>query len=136
MGRMISLALRSGIPLMEIHRQLRGIASDRAIGLGPNKVLSVPDAIGIVLERWWRDKQGVQQDLLAGQSRGDMPAREQIVSTAPPAPSSVSGSGEQAQWDSGIRNESFIGTCPDCGSSLEFAEGCVKCQVCGFSECG
>ena len=52
MGRLISLALRSGIPLMEIHRQLRGISSDRAVGLGPNKVLSVPDAIGIALEEW------------------------------------------------------------------------------------
>ena len=30
----------------------------------------------------------------------------------------------------------FIGTCPDCGSQLEYAEGCVKCHVCGFSECG
>ena len=68
MGRLISLALRSGIPLMEIHRQLRGISSDRAVGLGPNKVLSVPDAIGIALEEWWRDKQGVQQELLADQT--------------------------------------------------------------------
>ncbi len=34
MGRLISLALRSGIPLMEVHRQLRGISSDRAVGLG------------------------------------------------------------------------------------------------------
>src|SRR5215207_4172583 len=33
MGRLISLALRSGIPLMEIHKQLRGISSDRAVGL-------------------------------------------------------------------------------------------------------
>jgi ribonucleoside-diphosphate reductase alpha chain len=38
-GRLISLALRSGIPLAEIHKQLRGISSDRAVGLGPNKVL-------------------------------------------------------------------------------------------------
>jgi ribonucleoside-diphosphate reductase alpha chain len=47
-------------------------------------------------------------------------------------------SGEQVQlslggYDSG---ESFMGTCPDCGSQLEYAEGCVKCHVCGFSECG
>jgi hypothetical protein len=28
------------------------------------------------------------------------------------------------------------GACPDCGSQLEFAEGCVKCHVCGYSECG
>src|SRR5690348_2770562 len=66
MGRLLSLALRSGIPLMEVHKQLRGIASDRPIGLGPNKVLSVPDAIGIAIEQWWREKQGVQQELLGG----------------------------------------------------------------------
>src|SRR6185503_20855016 len=58
-----SLALRSGIPLQSIHKQLRGISSDRAVGLGPNKILSVPDAIGVALDEWWRDKvQGVQQD--------------------------------------------------------------------------
>jgi ribonucleoside-diphosphate reductase alpha chain len=139
MGRMISLALRSGIPLPEIHRQLRGIASDRAIGLGPNKVLSVPDAIGIVLERWWREKQqGIQQDLLGAQPRNEVPAREQISTPSPASSPVVGGAGEQGQWamELGLRNEAFIGTCPDCGSSLEFAEGCVKCQVCGFSECG
>jgi hypothetical protein len=32
--------------------------------------------------------------------------------------------------------QDFIGTCPDCGSQLAFVEGCVKCHVCGFSECG
>jgi ribonucleoside-diphosphate reductase alpha chain len=30
----------------------------------------------------------------------------------------------------------LVGACPDCGSQLEFAEGCMKCHVCGFSECG
>src|SRR2546422_1359424 len=34
-GRLISLALRSGIPLREVYRQLRGISSDRVGGLGP-----------------------------------------------------------------------------------------------------
>src|SRR2546422_4236244 len=63
-GRLISLALRSGIPLREVYRQLRGISSDRVVGLGPNKVMSVPDAIGIAIEKWMQDKQGVQQDLL------------------------------------------------------------------------
>ncbi|MBX7119796.1 MAG: vitamin B12-dependent ribonucleotide reductase, partial [Gemmatimonadaceae bacterium] len=46
-GRLISLALRSGIGIQQVHRQLRGISSDRAVGLGPNKILSMPDAIGI-----------------------------------------------------------------------------------------
>src|SRR5690606_5893856 len=57
MGRLISLALRSGIPMKEIHRQLRGISSDRVIGLGANKVMSVPDAVGIAIERYMQDKQ-------------------------------------------------------------------------------
>ncbi|MGH7718538.1 MAG: vitamin B12-dependent ribonucleotide reductase, partial [Gemmatimonadaceae bacterium] len=133
MGRLISLALRSGIPIMSIHRQLRGIASDRPIGLGPHKVLSVPDAIGIAIEHWWRDKQGVQQELLGDtpSRAGTVPAREQI--TAP-----VESSAEQTQlsFDASSYSESFMGTCPDCGSQLEYAEGCVKCHVCGFSECG
>jgi ribonucleoside-diphosphate reductase alpha chain len=64
-GRLISLALRSGIPIMAVHKQLRGISSDRAVGLGPSKVLSVPDAIGAALYEWHMEKQGVQQELIA-----------------------------------------------------------------------
>jgi ribonucleoside-diphosphate reductase alpha chain len=135
MGRLISLALRSGIPIREVHRQLRGIASDKAIGLGPNKVLSVPDAIGIALEKWMREKQGVQQDLLGA---GPTPISPIEVTQPRPSTTASSGESEQAQYgfDAVNRSESFIGTCPDCGSSLEFAEGCAKCHVCGFSECG
>src|SRR5881628_3121804 len=69
-GRLISLALRSGIPLREVYRQLRGISSDRVVGLGPNKVMSVPDAIGIAIEKWMQEKQGIQQDLLGGTGAG------------------------------------------------------------------
>jgi ribonucleoside-diphosphate reductase alpha chain len=136
-GRLISLALRSGIPLSEVHKQLRGISSDRAVGLGPNKVLSVPDAIGIALERWWRDKQGVQQELLeppAQPPRTTPPAPQREEVTARTTPSE----GESAQYlfDGYDSGQAFMGTCPDCGSQLEYAEGCVKCHVCGFSECG
>ncbi|UCG86938.1 MAG: vitamin B12-dependent ribonucleotide reductase [Gemmatimonadota bacterium] len=128
-GRLISLALRSGVPMQEIHRQLRGISSDRVTGLGPNKVLSVPDAIGIAMEKWMQDKQGIQQDLLDGAS-AQQGATVSIGSTT------VSRSnGEMMQFE--IRGaEQHAGACPDCGSQLEFAEGCVKCHVCGYSECG
>jgi len=134
MGRMISLALRSGIPLREVHKQLRGISSDRAVGLGPNKVLSVPDAIGIALEEWLREKQGVQQDLLAQSS-------QPMLSTPRPATEPVQVGDDASQMAMGFDAytggaESFMQTCPDCGSSLELAEGCAKCHVCGFSECG
>jgi ribonucleoside-diphosphate reductase alpha chain len=124
MGRMISLALRSGIPLKEIHRQLRGISSDRVVGLGPNKVMSVPDAIGIAIEKWLQEKQGIQQDLL-GPDAAAVPSRE-----------IVGGSAGEALLRSGGEAQDFIGACPDCGSQLAFVEGCAKCHVCGFSECG
>jgi ribonucleoside-diphosphate reductase alpha chain len=132
-GRLISLALRSGISIQAIHRQLRGIASDRAIGLGPNKVLSVPDAIGIAIESWIRQKQGVQQELL----RGETPTGPQSA-VVPSEPVSVTTGAAQTQYEfeSVNRDQSFMGTCPDCGSQLEQAEGCSKCHVCGFSECG
>jgi ribonucleoside-diphosphate reductase alpha chain len=120
-GRLISLALRSGVPLTKVYRQLRDISSDRAVGLGPNKVKSVPDAIGIAIEKWLQGRNGIQQDLL--NTTTAMAPRELV-----PGPS-----GEAA-----LRSapEDFIGACPDCGSQLAFVEGCAKCHVCGYSECG
>jgi ribonucleoside-diphosphate reductase alpha chain len=128
-GRLISLGLRSGIPLSEIHRQLRGISSDRAVGLGPSKVMSVPDAIGIAIERWMQEKHGVQQELLEKH-----PQLRDTVSSVRVEPTTT---GEELTVEARSAQEmQFIGVCPDCGSQLEFAEGCAKCHVCGYSECG
>ena len=133
-GRLISLSLRSGIPIREVHRQLRGIASDRATGLGPNKVLSVPDAIGIALENWMRDKQGIQQELLKAESSAPSGSAAPVTSSA--AVSAGGAAQTQYEFEKVSGAETFIGTCPDCGSSMEMAEGCAKCHVCGYSECG
>jgi ribonucleoside-diphosphate reductase alpha chain len=98
------------------------------VGLGPSKVLSVPDAIGIAIEKWMHEKQGVQQDLLASGQAGEgatAPAREMVA-----------GLGGEAALRSRSPDQDFIGACPDCGSQLAFIEGCAKCHVCGFSECG
>ena len=126
-GRLISLALRSGIPIEGIYRQLRGISSDRVSGLGPHKVLSVPDAIGIAIERWMQEKQGIQQDLLEQRERSD------ATVTIGRRHTGLNGTAMQFE---ALDAEQHAGACPDCGSQLEFAEGCVKCHVCGYSECG
>jgi ribonucleoside-diphosphate reductase alpha chain len=123
-GRLISLALRSGIPLRVIHRQLRDISSDRITGLGPNKVKSVPDAIAIAIERWTQEKNGIQQDLLSAAGAEQVPARETVMQAG----------GELLERRPS--DQDFIGACPDCGSQLAFVEGCAKCHVCGYSECG
>ncbi len=118
-GRLVSLALRSGIPITSLAAQLRGISCDRAVGIGPNKVLSAPDAIGQAIERYLEEREGVQEDLPLAPMR--------TASATMPSPRSSKHSGA----------DSFIGSCPECGTgSLAYEEGCVKCHVCGFSECG
>jgi ribonucleoside-diphosphate reductase alpha chain len=134
LGRLISLALRSGIPMREVWRQLRGISSDRVIGLGPNKVLSVPDAVGIAIERWMVEKQGIQQELLPGAAAAPT-VRAAEPEEAPVVARVGEGSGGEQMMFGGMQ-ETLSGACPDCGSQLEYAEGCVKCHVCGYSECG
>jgi ribonucleoside-diphosphate reductase alpha chain len=125
-GRLISLALRSGIAIQEVIQQLIGISCDRAVGYGPNKVLSVPDAIAQALQQHEAEKQGIQQDLLAG------------IRAVPVPQSVLPGSGGQAQLGFGGYDPAatFIGTCPECHSGLQYMEGCVKCLSCGYSECG
>jgi len=121
MGRLMSLALRSGISIQQVKDQVRGISCDRAVGLGPNKVLSVPDAVGQAIERYLEEKAGVQEalPLLLPTPQG---ARQ-------PQAAADSSSGYDGQLD--------IGTCPECGTGhLAFEEGCKKCHVCGYSECG
>ena len=117
-GRLISLALRSGIPVSAVKDQLRGVSSDRAVGVGPSKVLSLPDAIGQAIERYMAEKEGVQETLPLG--------------------ATVDAGGAQSQVSSGAgQQENFFGSCPECGAGqLSFEEGCVKCHICGYSECG
>jgi len=117
-GRLVSLALRSGIPISRVKDQLRGISCDRAVGVGPNKVLSAPDAIGQAIERYLEEKEGVQETL----------------------PLTVSTQGEAQTHVSAfhaVQQESFLGACPECGGGqMAYEEGCMKCHICGYSECG
>ena len=98
----------------------------------------------MALEDWWRDHtQGVQQDLLTSAPETPTVSSSPIAGSPPrevPAAAviaPVNGSAAHFAAEAyASAAASFIGTCPDCGSQLEFAEGCVKCHVCGFSECG
>ena len=130
LGRLISLSLRSGIPLQDVAKQIRGISCDRAVGFGPNKVLSMPDAVGQVLELYLAEKDGIQQELpIAG-----APSVEAAAIRSAPRPAGQGGT--QAQVEAYDPGDAFMGTCPECASDLQFAEGCVKCMTCGYSECG
>ncbi|MCE7739575.1 MAG: TSCPD domain-containing protein [Candidatus Heimdallarchaeota archaeon] len=90
-GRLISLALRSGIKLESIADHLSGIRCPNPNFYQGQTVLSCPDGIAHVLEKY-----------LDGETI--------------------------------IRPNGTI-ACPDCGSMLEFAEGCFTCRSCGYSKC-
>jgi len=118
-GRLVSLALRSGIPIARIKDQLRGISCDRAVGVGPNKVLSAPDAVGQAIERYLEEKEGIQEAL-------------PLTVRAPQGATQMQASIYHKQQE-----QSFIGACPECGGGqMAYEEGCMKCHICGYSECG
>jgi len=79
----------------------------------------VPDAIGQAIERYLQEKEGVQEDL-------------------PLTVSATQGATQTQASSSSFGSETFdMGTCPDCGTGhLAFEEGCKKCHICGYSECG
>jgi ribonucleoside-diphosphate reductase alpha chain len=54
--RLISLALRSGVPVNKVIRQLRGIGGSSQTFAGGARILSIPDAIAQVLHRHFGDK--------------------------------------------------------------------------------
>jgi ribonucleoside-diphosphate reductase alpha chain len=144
-GRLISLALRFGVPVSEVHQQLRGISSDRAIGFGANKVLSVPDAIAQAIEAREQEKAGIQQELIPEVASGatsavaqvDEPSRALSAEREEPSRAlSAEREAPQLALTGYDPSETFMGTCPDCQSQLEFAEGCMKCHSCGYSGVG
>ena len=121
-GRLVSLSLRSGIPITAVRDQLRGISCDRAVGIGANKVLSAPDAIAQAIDHYIAEKEGVQVEL---EIDATAPARAEAAA----AMTARSGYVDEAAV--------VLGACPSCGAShLAFEEGCKKCYVCGYSECG
>ncbi|MBW7932258.1 MAG: vitamin B12-dependent ribonucleotide reductase [Gemmatimonadaceae bacterium] len=129
LGRVISLALRSGIPLMQIHKQIRGISSDRAVGFGAQKVLSMPDAVAIALAEWYAERtHGVQASLPMLSVPVGHAASPSGAELAPVF--AFAAAAHEPYYDA-------HGACPDCGAGKVYSGGCVECSVrCGWSECG
>jgi ribonucleoside-diphosphate reductase alpha chain len=139
-GRLISYILRMTSPtkqtdrLREIVRQLSGIGGGRSLGLGPNRVRSLPDGIGQVLDMYLRDKAGALPGMeeKTNGNGGTLSAGHKIEeeSEADFRPEGVQPTSESAQWVK-------IGDlCPECGeAAVVNEEGCRKCYACGYSEC-
>ena len=61
-GRLVSLALRSGVSVRDIVTQIKGIGGEHPVFRGKGLLLSIPDAIAWVLERRYLKDQAVVVD--------------------------------------------------------------------------
>jgi ribonucleoside-diphosphate reductase alpha chain len=134
-GRLISYILRMTSPtkqtdrLREIVRQTVGIGGGRSLGLGPNRVRSLPDGIGQVLDMYLRDKQGSP----VGQSGASPDVDEKTNGNG-------NGMGHKIEEESeaafDLQPIKIGDLCPECGeAAVVNEEGCRKCYACGYSEC-
>jgi ribonucleoside-diphosphate reductase alpha chain len=119
-GRLISYILRLSSPveptqrLQDVLNQLLGIGGGRALGFGPNRIRSLPDAVGHVLEEYLQARAERTEQPLAPAAPLEQPL---------PALNDVAG-------------QKIGDLCPECGqASVVNEEGCRKCYSCGFSEC-
>ena len=119
-SRLISLAMRSGIPIEEIIDQLKGIRGPSPFWSEGNLVLSIPDAIAQLLERHVKRGQ-TKLPFANGNHRSE--TSEQMTMVAVEAKE---------------RNIADFGTapvCPQCGSQVILEERCLHCHNCGWSQC-
>jgi len=121
-GRLISYVLRMSSPvsprkrLKEIIRQLSGIGGERSLGIGPNRVRSLPDGIAQILSEYIEETAAV--DAPATPTKPNQPTQAELplVTSAKP--------------------HTLGDLCPSCGAAtFIYEEGCQKCYSCGFSRC-
>lgn len=104
-ARLASIALRSGIEIEEVIKQMRGIRCTSTVRNQNMPCTSCPDAIARVIRE--------VQDSLTG---GGL---------------TVSASSGEKTKEPERRKDG----CPDCGERLEHEGGCISCRNCGYSKC-
>jgi len=114
--RLISLALRSGIPAKEVIKQIKGIRGPLPSWSESGMILSLPDAISQMLEK----------HIARDQSKLELEYK--------PAPTEAQAN-PNGNLSGDIADYGMAPECPDCGNILEIGEGCLKCRFCGFSKC-
>jgi ribonucleoside-diphosphate reductase alpha chain len=155
LGRLASLLLRCGVDAGLIADQLEGIGGSRSIGFGPNRIASVPDALGRILRgyegRSWEpggnhtmsvdiDVSGALKQLkteekleiaqaLAFPAYPVMPVEAAVFSQTAALEAG-------ADFTAAIAGKATGQSCPECNNLTLYKDsGCTKCIACGYSAC-
>ena len=102
-----SLALQYGVPLEDLSKKFRGVHFEPA-GLTNNKELPNASSLIDYIFRWL------------------------VLRFGKPSPSVTA----NALASGALEDVSTGLACPDCGSVVVFAEGCLTCRSCGYTKCG
>ncbi len=147
--RMVSLFLRSGGSMDLVMDQLEGIGSHLSIPTKDGRVMSLGDALGKSIRKYWVAKKayGLKAILLGevdidavtngngnGHNGHAHPQALDVVGHLADTKMLMKGTAKSQLNEE--RLNSFKLKCPECGAgTLAFMEGCVKCGVCGYSKC-
>jgi len=107
-ARLVSLGLRSNVQVESIMRQLKGIRCPSPMWYKGKIITSCSDGVATALATYL----GMNREQLTIEFDSEEPKTEPSGATT-----------------------RLSKICPDCGSTLEFAEGCMKCSFCGWSKC-
>jgi ribonucleoside-diphosphate reductase alpha chain len=108
-ARLASLALRSNLKLESLIRQLKGIRCQSPMWNKGKMITSCGDAVGQALEQYLSMK-------LNGSHK-------------------FTGLSIKSPDVEDFGSQRMFSNCPECGSSIEHLEGCLKCPSCGWSKC-
>jgi len=120
-GRLLSLALRSGIDTNVIVEQLKGIRCPSPSWEKGGRIFSCSDAIARVVEK----------QLIKAKEEKKSETKSESGHESKTFDRDDHG-GVAVQKKLG----NIVGVCPDCGAALYQVEGCNICHSCGFSKCG
>ena len=130
-SRLISLALRSGIPVSEVIKQLKKVHScpayrARKIQKGDTSVgTSCPSAIGYAIEELCNK---INDRLFDGTDMDDS-----LIFDDSDHNMMIESWYEDSKSE--IEDLTTKPTCPECGEPLVFEGGCNICKACGWSKC-
>jgi len=121
LGRLITLAVRAGVPVSELVKQLSGIGCHQPAFAGEGKRnLSCADAVSNALRGYIEEVEETKEPVKVVHKVDQVPKvdHDKIVREV-----KAIVSGRQPT------------SCPDCGSTLAMEEGCLKCHSCGYTKC-
>jgi adenosylcobalamin-dependent ribonucleoside-diphosphate reductase len=130
LGLLTSVALQYGVPLEGLARKMKNSRFEPYGMTGNREIPTATSLVDYVFR--WLEKKFVLGEQLPLLTNGNGGSGHEQLSMALPA----------AQTEAGVLDKADVEYvpsgmgCPECGSLLHHAEGCLICRSCGYTKCG